>query len=138
MARNAWGALSPLNNTVKSDTSSCTKKQFAARLFSLMTKMDWNQSDLARHAGIGRDSVSTYIRGISFPDPKNFHRLCAALGCETADLLPHAPAEDRPTDTFEIRRSERDPSMVHLYVSLEVSAELAAQVLVLLEVKHGE
>ena len=59
------------DGAVKTDLTpkSLTKQEFGKRLYSLMVERGWQQSDLARAAGIGRDSVSTYMRGHSLPGP---------------------------------------------------------------------
>ena len=57
-----------------------TKQEFGRRLHGLMLAKDWNQSDLGKAAGLGRDSVSTYIRGLTFPTTRALRRLADALG----------------------------------------------------------
>ncbi len=71
------------------------KIEFAHRLQQAMIKKGWNQSELARQAQLhlpggrlGRDNVSTYIRGSVLPGPNNLHALATALGVKVDDLLP--------------------------------------------------
>ena len=68
---------------------------FANRLQHYMVKKGWNQSELARQAQlhlagkrIGRDNVSSYVRGLAIPYPANLHALAKALGVTPEDLLP--------------------------------------------------
>lgn len=68
--------------------------EFANRLQRAMVDKGWNQSELARQAGIqlgreiGRDSVSQYVRGVSFPNPERLGAIARALGKEVSDLMP--------------------------------------------------
>ncbi len=71
------------------------KADFARRLQKALNDKGWNQSDLARAADIGRDSVSVYLRGKSLPGPKHLTSISKALGVEANDLLPGV--EDAPT-----------------------------------------
>lgn len=64
------------------------KADFARRLQGALNSKGWNQSDLARAADIGRDSVSVYLRGKSLPGPKHLTSISKALGVEPDDLLP--------------------------------------------------
>lgn len=66
------------------------KADFARRLQHALNSKGWNQSDLARAADIGRDSVSVYLRAKSLPGPKHLTSIAAALGVEPDDLLPGA------------------------------------------------
>jgi len=79
-----------------------TKQQFGRRLYQLMLSRGWNQSELARQAGLPRDSVSTYIRGVALPTPKSLSALAEALGLPSTDLLPNA---------VETRSEVEDPSL---------------------------
>src|SRR3546814_10206285 len=67
-----------------------TKQEFGRRLYQLMLAKNWSQADLARRAELGRDSISTYINGKTFPDPQigrahvctpvtNAHLVCRLL-----------------------------------------------------------
>lgn len=77
---------------------------FGRRISERMLKKNWNQSDLARAAGLGRDSISTYVRGMVLPDARNLKKLADALDCSPDDLMPSA--ERMPQDTiFEIRQT---------------------------------
>ena len=51
------------------------KAEFGKRLAGLMHEKGWNQSKLAKICDMGRDSVSTYIRGKSVPTPQNLEKL---------------------------------------------------------------
>lgn len=64
------------------------KAEFGRRLQSAMTARGWTQSDLARKADIGRDSVSVYVRGRSLPGPLHLAALARALRIPSDDLMP--------------------------------------------------
>ncbi|MGH8561273.1 MAG: helix-turn-helix domain-containing protein, partial [Nevskiales bacterium] len=97
MARNAKTHLPPNSLFPETEevapTSLSSKQQtryeFGRRLLNLCLQKGWNQSDLARASELGRDAISTYVRGRSFPDPKNLRKLADALGVAMDDLLPN-------------------------------------------------
>ena len=90
------------------------KVEFAKRLQRAFTHKGWNQSELARRAavyvpegGMGRDVISTYVRGKSLPGPIHLTAICKALGVEPDDLLPSrgmpsAGADSPPLDMRDI------------------------------------
>lgn len=64
------------------------KKAFGERVRSLLNNMGMNQSDLARAAGMPRDSISNYVRGRVWPDPHNLRKVANALHVAPMDLIP--------------------------------------------------
>jgi transcriptional regulator with XRE-family HTH domain len=64
------------------------KAAFAKRLYTLMTARGWRQSDLARHASLPRDAISSYVRAKVFPTPSSVEALCRAFGMSRAELIP--------------------------------------------------
>jgi len=114
-----------------------SKHEFGRKLMALMLDKGWNQSELARRAKIGRDAVSTYIRGVSFPEPVSLNKLAKALGLTAEQLLPNTTirgiASD-PTPAFEIKQAAGgDPSRVWLRVNRIVTFEQAAKIVQLLK-----
>ncbi len=107
-----------------------TKQEFGRRVYAYMLKKRWNQSELAREAGIARDMVSRYIRGQALPTPKTLDSLALALGVSTADLLPNATIEGVKEDVpaFELKVSPADPAVAYLRVNQLVSRETADQI----------
>src|SRR3546814_10078660 len=65
-----------------------TKQEFGRRLYQLMLAKNWSQADLARRAELGRDSISTYINGKTFPDPLSRKKLADALGVSEIGRAP--------------------------------------------------
>lgn len=111
-----------------------TKQEFGRRLYRLMIKHGWNQSELARQAGLPRDSVSTYIRGRTLPTPKSLQALANALGMTPGDLLPNAleTAIDEDNPSLEVRVSVSAPDKAWLRVNRLVSFQTAARVMELI------
>jgi len=112
-----------------------TKQEFGRRLYVLMMKRGWRQSDLARAADMPRDSVSTYIRGKVLPTPQNLQKLAEALGVQPSDLLPNhiesAIGEDAAS--LEFRVSVSEPNMAWLRVNRLVKLSTATKIAELLE-----
>lgn len=112
-----------------------TKQEFGRRIYSLMIQKGWNQSELARRAGIPRDSVSTYVRGRSFPTPKSLHALAKALGVATADILPNSieSAIDQDAPSLEMKVSTSAPDAAWLRVNRLVTLRTAARVIEMIQ-----
>ncbi|MCW4115625.1 helix-turn-helix domain-containing protein [Aurantimonas sp. MSK8Z-1] len=107
-----------------------TRDEFGRRVENLMLGKGWRQADLARHSGLPKDSVSTYVKGKTLPTPLSLKKLADALGVEPQELLPnHAQSainDDNPA--LDIRQSPGDPSKSWLRVNQLVSSRLAAQI----------
>lgn len=96
----------------------------------MMMDKGWNQSDLARACGLGRDSISTYIRGQTFPEPKNLRKLADALGTTTHELLPNSAlsAIESETPALEIRQAHGHADRVFIRINQLVTLEQAAKI----------
>ena len=112
-----------------------TRAEFGKRLQSLMLKKGWNQSELARKVGIGRDSVSQYVRGRSIPSPANLNKLAGILGIEKDVLFPNYDAQTTAIEaaTLEIKSIDSDAEHMWLRVNMKVPAEKALEVLKILK-----
>lgn len=114
-----------------------TKLEFGKKLVTLMQAKGWSQSELARRAEIGRDNVSSYVRGKYFPQPKHLRRLASALAVEPGELMPYG----LPANTFlptmepalEIIQSATDQDLVWLRISQELPLEVALQIAAMLK-----
>lgn len=113
-----------------------SKQEFGRRLYRLMAAKGWHQSELARRAGIARDSVSTYIRGVSLPEPGNLDLLAKALGVDPAELLPNQieAAIDNDIPSLEMKVSSGDPRIAWLRVNRLVTTATAAKIVEILSV----
>jgi transcriptional regulator with XRE-family HTH domain len=122
-------------NSLKLTPKHLTKQEFGNRLYKLMMAKGWRQSDLARQAGLNRDSISTYIRGTSLPTPQNLQELARAFGMKPEELLPNhsiaAINEDVPA--FEMKMSAFAPDKVMLRVNRLVTMATAVQIAQLLQ-----
>ncbi|MGO4704766.1 helix-turn-helix domain-containing protein [Microvirga sp. 2MCAF38] len=107
-----------------------TKHEFGKRLHKLMTEKGWHQSELARQAGLQRDSVSTYINGRSLPTPLSLNRLAAALGVAAEDLIPNHIEQslDQHKPAFEMKASASAPDMAWVRVNRLVSFDTAVKI----------
>src|SRR5690349_15157362 len=89
-----------------------TKQEFAKRVYDLMMRKGWHQSELARRSGLNRDSISTYVNGTSLPTPVKLQALAKALEVEPNDLLPNytESAIEADNPSFEMKVSTSAPS----------------------------
>jgi transcriptional regulator with XRE-family HTH domain len=113
--------------------------EFARRLYERMLKKNWNQNQLATESGVGRDSVSRYMRGMTLPDPKTAQKLAKALECEVSDIMPHAieRAYDAELPAFEIRQVVGHEGVVWLRINQRVPFATAAAIMGLLNKQGG-
>jgi transcriptional regulator with XRE-family HTH domain len=103
-------------------------QQFGKRLYRLMLKKGWTQSELSRQADLPRDSISRYIRGRSEPNPQSLQNLATALDVKPDDLLPGFKApnfEDVPV--FEMKQIST-PGIVRLRMDRLVTLSAAARI----------
>lgn len=112
-----------------------SKQEFGRRIYRELMARGWNQSELARQTGLPRDSVSTYVRGVSLPTPKSLQKLADAFGTTPADLLPNSieAAIEEDVPSLEMKVSVSAPSTAWLRVNRLVSLSTAARVIELVE-----
>jgi transcriptional regulator with XRE-family HTH domain len=117
-----------------------SKQEFGQRVYTLMLKQGWNQSELARQADLPRDAVSTYVRGLAFPTPVNLEKLAAALGVTASDLLPNRPLESIGSSipSLDIRVSPQAPNMAWVQVNRLCSLSTAVEIIRLINMDHIE
>lgn len=112
-----------------------TRQEFGRRLARAMADKEWNQSDLARAAGIGRDSVSTYINGKVFPTPIALRKIAGALGVDKEVLLPNElmSAFDDEMPAVELKQAAGHPEKAWLRVNRMMSFATAARIITLID-----
>jgi transcriptional regulator with XRE-family HTH domain len=135
MAKNTRRHLPPSDMTPDSPAE-IGKLEFGRRLSKHIIDRGWNQSDLARAAGLGRDAISTYVRGRSFPEPRSLKALADALRVEPTALLPNEIALALKSDTapmLEIKQAAGHPDYVYLRINRMVSLDQAAQIFSILK-----
>lgn len=123
------GAATP-NNDVDYSQKILTRQEFGRRLYNFMMRKQMSQSDLSRASGMGRDSISQYVRGRSVPSPKNLSKLAAALDVEVDVLFPNYDAQSNAAEepTFEMKSIEADADNVWLRVNMKVPMTVALEV----------
>lgn len=125
------------DNTVDLSQKVLTKQEFGKRLFALMLEKGMNQSDLARAAKLGRDSISTYVRGRSAPSPQNLDKLCAALSVAPDELYPNyaanAAAIEEPV--LQLKQVNDGTDKMWLHINMKVDAQKAIEVMQILKSK---
>ncbi len=102
MARRAIGHYNTLNEN-RSRAEQTVYAEFGRRLQARMIQLGWNQSELSRRAtaylprptkgqvqgyNLGRDRISSYVRGKYLPRPEALEAIAKALQCKPVDLLP--------------------------------------------------
>ncbi|CAB4121000.1 HipB Predicted transcriptional regulators [uncultured Caudovirales phage] len=111
-----------------------TKQEFGRRLQALILEKNWNQSDAARATGLGRDSISTYVNGKTFPTPRALKTLADALGVKTEELLPNAmmQAMDDEHPAIELKQATGHPGKAWLRINRAMSFSTAAKIIELI------
>lgn len=108
-----------------------TKQEFGRRLGRLLIEKQWNQSDLARAANIGRDSISTYVNGKAFPTPVVLSKLAKALGVTQEQLLPNqiiSAMEDEAPEV-DFRQAPGHPEKAYLRINRLVPTHVAVEII---------
>lgn len=107
-----------------------TKQEFGRRLQNLLLTKEWNQSDLSRATGLGRDSVSTYINGKTFPTPLGLKKLAEALGVQPDELLPNSMmnAMDDEHPAIELKQAAGHTGKAWLRINRAMSFSAAAKI----------
>lgn len=122
------------NADVDLSVKSIRKIEFAKRLYNLMMQKDWNQSDLARNSGLGRDSISQYVRGNNIPSPKNLKKLAEALGVQPVEIYPNyeAAAIEEEIPSLSFRQMPGDENHMWVRINKKVPMHVAAQIMKLM------
>lgn len=96
------------------------KQEFAKRLYKIIVARNLTQSEVARLAEVGRDSISQYVRGMSIPKPRTLVKIAEALKVEPEELFPNYQAasveEELPEQNF--KGVTGDPE--HMWVRLNI------------------
>jgi len=137
MSRNAVYKSAPANDEELDPRMPDTlrRQEFARNLYRLMVAKNWRQSDLARASGLGRDSISGYMRGRNMPEPTSAQRLADALGVTVEQLYPGSVerAIDHEMPSLEFRQAAGHPGRVWLRVNRMVPFGTASRTVSLLQ-----
>jgi transcriptional regulator with XRE-family HTH domain len=128
-------ALRDTQGIVFANQPDIDRQEFGRRLYNFMMQNRMSQSDLSRASGMGRDSISQYVRGRSVPSPKNLTKLADALNVEVDVLFPNYDAQANAAEqpTFEMKSIESDAENFWLRINMKVPAEKALAVLQILK-----
>ena len=141
MSRKSHYALPPSTEELSPQLTphALTRQEFGRRLQGLLLARGWNQSELARRAGIGRDSVSTYINGKTWPTPKQLKAIADALGMQSDDLLPNTfkAGLDDEHPAVELKQAAGHPGKAWLRINRAMSFQTAAKIVSLLNEEDG-
>lgn len=142
VARKSHFALAPsVDEPVEQLTpKALTKQEFGRRLQHLLNERNWSQSDLVRAVKtitgeeMGRDAVSTYINGRSFPTPKSLNLLTQALGVTREELMPNATMQAMNDEhpALELRAASGHPGKAWVRVNRMMSFETATEIVKLI------
>lgn len=133
-------AIKPPGSTPDTSTASkstlspreLTKQEFGRRLQALMLERQWSQSELARRTKtVKRDSISNYIRGISFPTQESLDALAAVFGIQAQEMLPNSMINTLENDAvpmLEIKQAFGHQDMVWVRISRMMSFDQAAMI----------
>jgi transcriptional regulator with XRE-family HTH domain len=111
------------------------KQQFGQRLSTFLVQRGWTQSELARRAGLGRDAISTYVRGTAHPEPQNLLKIAKALGVDPTALFNGSHLQQRQLideSILEISQQAGSHDKVVLHIRQVVSRDVAAKIMALL------
>lgn len=125
------------NELATPENTQAEMKAFGGRIARLMAEKQWNQSDLADKAGLGRDSISTYIRGLVLPSPSSLRKIAAALEVEPSELISSGVAgslAQRMTGApiLTIEAAADHPGMARIHILQTVTLKLATEIMSLL------
>lgn len=127
--------LNDANPTTGFAPKHISNKEFGQRVYRLMIAKGWNQAELSRRAGLTRDSISTYIRGLTYPSAVSVSKLASALGVDTEQLMPnhieHAIEKDDPS--FEMKISTVDHGRAWVRLNRLLPTSVAVQIVTLIE-----
>ena len=120
----------------ESPDSARIRAEFAKRLAKALSVREMRPAELARRAGFGRDSISTYLNAKTIPTAMSLQKLAAALDMDEEDLMPGSKSEalqqfNEPRE-FEIVSVGPKSPLAWLKVNKTVSLETAYKVVGLL------
>lgn len=130
----APGDLSP--KQIAKREAARMRAEFGRHLHKLMRDKHLNQSDLARLADVGRDSISQYINGNTMPTEKNAQLLAKALSVSVPEIYPadfrRKATEGEPQD-LRLTQLAGQPNKCWLYINRQMSFSLATDIIKLIE-----
>lgn len=98
------------------------KQEFARKLQKAMLEKGWNQSELARRAGMGRDNISGYMSGRILPGAKHMKQLEDALGERLIEGV--VLREESDTPMLEIKQHDGDTVVMRMIQIIPMSVAM--------------
>jgi len=83
------------------------KQDFAKRVYQRMVALNLRQAELAERAGLTRNAISRYVRGMTYPSQASLLELAKALECEPTDLLAESDVLDAEANRLAQARVDR-------------------------------
>ena len=74
------------------------RQEFVRHLEHLLMEKYWCQVDLARASGLGRDSISTYLKGKTVPSRLSLQKMAKVFQIEPELLYPNYASADAATE----------------------------------------
>ena len=115
------------------------RQKFAKKLYEMMVARGLSNAELGRLAGLGRDSISFYVRGKQMPTDRNIVALARALNVKPEDLRPNVleRAFEGEAPALEIRAAHGHPDKMWLQVNQMVSPDKAMRIMAILNEKEA-
>lgn len=120
----------PVPESVALNNREVVKSEFARRLYEAIVSRGWNQSEFARHSGLNRDAVSTYVRGKSVPSPLNLEKMASVLGMRPEELMPnyYEAAHAKADSQMELRDVPNEEGYMWLKLNLRLPKKVAIEI----------
>ena len=105
------------------------------RIQQKLYDLGWKQTDLAARAGLGRDSVSLYIRGKNLPGARNLKAISDALGMTLEELAPELQVATRTrTNSFGPQEmKQRSDGLWHVKIDRPVDQKTMLKIIAALD-----
>lgn len=121
------------DNTVVHTPREIMRREFSSRLKRAIRQKNWRAIDLARAADIGRDSVSSYLRGRMLPSEETLNKIAKALRMDPSELMPsYAQTLSNFEKPFEIWETHAGSGKMWIKINREVTAVQASKIIAVL------
>ena len=114
------------------------RQEFGKRLMHLLVQKGWKQSDLARKTGLGRDSISQYVRGKTVPSPQSLRKMADIIQISPEELYPNYQADavaEEELPPFEFKAISGEPDKMWVQVNQKMDADKAVKIISILNEK---
>ena len=111
------------------------RQEFARRLEHLLMQKAWRQVDLSRASGIGRDSISTYLKGKTVPSRLSLQKMAKVFQIEPDQLYPNYAADavaEEEVPALEIKAVSGRPGKMWVQVNQELTNDQAMRIMTII------